>query len=308
MTNAKQPLRHSSAADSTREEHGRLGDAATRLQRMGLYLFPVDHPDLANPACRVSHHPDQLRAERAAGKAHQRGKHPAIRKWGMNTSNAPEIAALWYGTGLRNIGIACAPSGLLVLDDDTGSALADLCADHDRPVPQTFVVNTRAGRRHFYFRQSTEPLGNGLGALAGRGFDMRGGITTTSEYGGYVVAPGSRHETGAVYAAVDWDAEIAPLPGWIEHLLRVQPERYEGDGGACSYGRILGVIADLLAQTQGNRDNHLWWSACRLAEAVAEGADEVAVRYVLAAAAESIGLTAWDAENKLTRALREVGV
>ncbi|MER8047131.1 bifunctional DNA primase/polymerase [Streptomyces sp. NPDC094032] len=286
-------------------ERDRLGDAAVRLQGMGLYLFPVDHPHSPSPSCLRMHHPDTLKAERDKGEPHQRGKHPTL-KWSACASNSRETAERWYGTGLRNIGIACSPSGLLVLDDDTGTVLTDLCADHDRPVPRTFVVNTREGRRHHWFRQPQHPLGNGLGALAGRGFDIRGGVTATSEYGGYVVAPGSRHETGAVYEAVDWDAEIIPVPGWIENLVRAQPERYAGEGGSCCWVRILGVIADLLAQTEGNRDNHLWWSACRLADAVAEGADENMVRGVLATAAERIGLTAWDAENKLTRALRGV--
>ncbi|MFD4243296.1 bifunctional DNA primase/polymerase [Streptomyces sp. NPDC058525] len=298
---------HPKTKQSLSAECARLGDSAERLQRLGLYLFPADHPYLPEPACLRMHHPEQIRTERAKGTAHQRGKHPSM-KWSLAASNDPAAAARWYAGTPRNIGIACAPSGLLVLDDDTGTALADLCADHDHDMPETFTVSTRAGRRHHYFLQPDPeaPLGNGLGALAGRGFDIRGGVTATSEHGGYVIAPGSRHETNAVYTAFDWAAEIVPLPGWIELLLRVAPESQAAGQSRCTWERIRGVVADLLAQAEGNRDNHLWWSACRFAEAVADGADEAALRAVLASAAERIGLTAWDAETKLTRALRAV--
>ncbi|MGW6704724.1 bifunctional DNA primase/polymerase [Streptomyces sp. NPDC054956] len=274
---------------------------------MGLHLFPADHPYLTEPACLRMHHPDQIRTERAKGTAHPRGKHPSV-KWSATASNDPSAAARWYGAGLRNIGIACAPSGLLVLDDDTGTALADLCADHDRDMPQTFTVATRAGRQHFYFRQPQDVLGNGLGALAGRGFDVRGGVTATSMHGGYVIAPGSRHETSAVYTTLDWDAEIIPLPGWIESLLRAAshtPRRARG-GGRVEASDLVGVLAKLLDQGEGNRNNLLWWAACRCAEAVLDGVDEDAVGDVLATCAEQVGLTAWEARNALARAIRTV--
>ncbi|MER7336869.1 bifunctional DNA primase/polymerase [Streptomyces sp. NPDC000075] len=281
-----------------------MGEAARRLQRLGLHLFPADHPALAAPACLRAHHPDQLRDEREKGKRHQRGKHPAVR-WSAVATNDPAMAARWYDPSPRNIAVACGPSGLLVLDDDTGTALADLCADRGRCLPQTFTVRTRKGLHH-YFHQPEQPLGNGLGLLAGRGFDIRGGASTTSKYGGYVIAPGSRHETGAVYEAVDWDAEVVPLPGWIEHLLRVAPEPRAPGESRCTWERIRGVVAKLLEQHEGNRDNCLWWAACRFAEAVADGADEGALRVVLASTAERVGLTVWDAETKLNRALRAV--
>ncbi|WP_031142203.1 bifunctional DNA primase/polymerase [Streptomyces xanthophaeus] len=276
---------------------------------MGLYLFPADHPHLPEPACLRMHHPEQIRAERAKGTLHPRGKHPTLR-WSSAAANDPSTAARWYTGTPRNIGIACAPSGLLVLDDDTGTALADLCADHDREMPKTFTVGTRAGRRHHYFLQPDPetPLGNGLGALTGRGFDIRGGATATSEHGGYVIAPGSRHETNAVYTACDWDADIIPLPGWIASLLRatpLSPRRRRGEDPVDA-SDLVGVLAKLRDQDEGNRNNLLWWAACRCAEAVLDGVDETAVRGVLGVCAERLGLTAWEARNALTRAVRTV--
>src|SRR5690606_24542765 len=104
-------------------------------------------------------------------------------------------------------GVACGPSRLLVVDEDRPGAFAEFADSLGETIPRTLTVTTAKGR-HFYFRQPDGvTLGNATGRLAGRGIDIRG-------RGGYVIGPGSRHETGVVYTPIDPAAPIRPAPAW----------------------------------------------------------------------------------------------
>jgi hypothetical protein len=176
-------------------------------------------------------------------------KIPALRDWEHQATADPErIRDLWtvrlrrdgwYVAKPRNVGIACGPSGLVVIDldvakpDRTGWAerwlsrdinsgadvLTVLAARAGYPVPQTYVVVTPSGGRHLYL---TAPAGVGLRSSAGRlgpMIDIRG-------EGGYVVAAGSQlharsgeddvsaEPCGLGYRLVE-DRRPAELPGWL---------------------------------------------------------------------------------------------
>jgi len=121
-----------------------------------------------------------------------------------------------FSAGPRNIGIACGPSGLLVVDEDRPGALAGYVAEIGQAIPPTLTISTGRGR-HYYFRAPEGvALGNAVGALKGRGIDIRGS-------GGYVIGPGSLHETGALYLPVDPDAAILPAPAWLIEALQTTP-------------------------------------------------------------------------------------
>lgn len=210
------------------------------------------------------------------------GKRPAVGlKWGTATATTSVDKTLewWFGREPVNIGISAKGAGLTFLDDDTGTAdgMERLCQAYGREVPKTYRVRTSKGW-HWYF---TTPPGAEI-ANAGQGsylkdefgFDVRGNRGGQENAGGYVIAAGSVHESGAVYTAEDPDAEVAPLPDWIFELLLAngadnqeadpapgkapdpdRERRYTVDKAAAwvkSYG-----VEPLRSSTEGGRNNAL---------------------------------------------------
>lgn len=174
---------------------------AHKLSQRGLHVFPVDHP--AQPKCIGKHH-------HCDGS---RGKHPAV-TWGTwAATNTPQmIDREWERRrGIANIGIACGPSDLVVLDEDEPGELDRWCAAHGFDLPDTYTVNTGRGR-HLYYRwdHATKSIGNTPKAVDGYKIDIRGD-------GGYVVAEGSQHASGAVYTGNG--ASIADLADDVAHYL-----------------------------------------------------------------------------------------
>ncbi|WP_328295785.1 bifunctional DNA primase/polymerase [Kineococcus sp. NBC_00420] len=164
-------------------------------------VFPLDHPDL--PVCIGLHGPTTP----CDGK---RGKHPTTR-WSKTATTDEEVLKTIFAQGLRNIGIACGPAGLLVIDEDQDGAFAAFAASQGASIPPTYTVRTGRGF-HYYFHQDGT-LGNHEGLLTGQGINVRG-------VGGYVVAPGSRHESGEMYEALDDEAPIAEIPTWLHDALQ----------------------------------------------------------------------------------------
>ncbi|NDE71961.1 MAG: hypothetical protein EB054_04580, partial [Actinobacteria bacterium] len=97
---------------------------------------------------------------------------------------------------LLNIGIACAPSNLVVFDVDyrNGGTTDGLELD-------TFTVATGDGL-HLYYQA---PVGATFGGKLRQGVDIK--------FNGYVVTAGSVHENGKFYEVVK-DIEPAPVMGW----------------------------------------------------------------------------------------------
>lgn len=143
-------------------------------------------------------------------------KNRPLVKWGTATQEPASDAQLeeWFGGEPRNIGIACGPSGLLVIDADTMTALAQAAADRNAAMPTTYTVRTAKGR-HYYLTNPEREFGNSPGGLKVYGCDVRGGHGD----GGYVLAAGSLHPDGVTYT-VESDADVAePFP-WIKAILR----------------------------------------------------------------------------------------
>jgi len=113
-----------------------------------------------------------------------------------SASNDPAKVSKWFERSkLLNIAIACAPSGLVVLDVDyrNGGSTDGLNTD-------TFTVETGDGV-HLYYKATDS-------AYPGK---LRQGIDV--KFNGYVVTAGSLHENGKFYEVVK-DIEPAPLLGW----------------------------------------------------------------------------------------------
>jgi putative DNA primase/helicase len=182
------------------------GQAHTLLSQ-GLHPFTVDHP--AHESCIGAHSPTKP----CDGK---RGKHPTV-AWGTwaQTVTPQMIELAWHKrSGLFNIGIACGPSNLVVLDEDEHGELARWLVTYGVTLPDTYTVTTGRGF-HYYFRWDHvgQRINNCEKVFDGFSINVRG-------HGGFVVAEGSVHESGAVYAGNG--QPIAPLPAEVANLLLTQ--------------------------------------------------------------------------------------
>ncbi len=228
-----------------------------------------------------------------------------------------------------NIGIACGPSGLLVIDldmpkpgerppprwalpgvNDGADVFALVCEQAGEAMPlETFHVRTRRGGFHLYFTapdgirltNTSDDRGNGLGWKV----DTRGD-------GGYVVGPGSFVDlpdgTGA-YAPIHTPAP-APLPGWLAERLRPAPlptqrpvtvDLATGHRGAYLGKAVTASLDALAAAPEGRRNATLYGAAVALGQLVAGGAlDPDDTEQLLTAAALRTGL----AERAARRTVR----
>jgi putative DNA primase/helicase len=159
------------------------------------------------------------RCECVAGRSCDHpGKHPRTPNGVKDaTTDRKTIKDWWKRWPDANIGVATGrTSGIFVIDvdGDVGKeSLKELQAEHGR-LQKTVTVQTGKGR-HRYFRCEGARVGNSAGRL-GKGIDVRGD-------GGYVVAAGSVHASGARYRFVDRrgldEIELAPAPKWLLDLV-----------------------------------------------------------------------------------------
>lgn len=183
-------------------------ETAVTLARLGWHVFTTDHPSL--PTCAgvptPAHNP---------ATCNDRGKHPCS-AWSRTATAdvavlAPALTALTT-TGPRNLGIACGPSGLIVVDEDVDGEFARYATEHQVVIPDTFRVRTGKGQHYYFAAPPGVRLGNAEGALATYGVNIRGD-------GGYVIAPGSTHASGATYTVISNGVMPAPCPDWLVEAL-----------------------------------------------------------------------------------------
>ncbi len=85
-----------------------------------------------------------------------------------------------------------------------------------RPVPRTHAVRTGNGRGvHLRFALPADFEVRNSQSRIGRGIDIRG-------EGGFIVGPGSPHESGGVYTVIE-DRPVLPAPDWLLDMLRAPP-------------------------------------------------------------------------------------
>jgi hypothetical protein len=261
-----------------------LAAGAAELAEQGYYLFPVRRGD----------------------------KRPAIDRWEQRSSASPDrVRRAWTGRFAGyNVGLACGPSRLLVIDLDAhgslpeewrlpgvvdgGDVLAQLHEWAGQPWPQTRWTRTPSGGSHLWFRAPDAPeLRNTAGLL--------GPMVDTRAAGGYIVTPPSV-VGGRAYLWVD-DREPEPLPGWLLRLLQPRqaaaPQaaaRASGDVPA----RLRGLIAHVAAGRPGDRNGRLFWAACRVGELIAAGRVDQAAAELLVRAALAAGLRGGEPEARRT--------
>lgn len=210
---------------------------ALDLAARGMHAFPVDSPELERCAgIGRDHYP---------ATCTERGKHPCVPFTKRATTDQRQIAA-WFAGTTRNLGIACGPSGLVVIDEDTPGDLARYATTVGGVVPDTFTVTTGRGSHYYFTAPADLDLGNTEHKLKPYGVNVRG-------RGGYVVGPGSLHATGALYS-IDRDTAPGEMPEWLLDALR-PPRVVEGFDWSIGQDKPRGLAAvpEVIA---GPREGH----------------------------------------------------
>lgn len=240
------------------------------------------------------------------------GKHPRV-PGGLRaaTTDPSTIAAWWTRWPAANVAIRTGTvSGLVVIDVDPPHGgdvtLQGLVARHGA-LPASAAVRTGSGGVHFYLAHPGGQIPNDNGNRLGPGIDVRGD-------GGYVIAPPSRHRSGAAYRWTAPPGVLPPVPEWMLDQLRplvrpslpptAPPDIRPGRIGAWSTAALHGEAARVKAAAVGQRNDTLNRAAFALGQLVGAGAlDASDVEACLLAAATGTGLGEREARRTIASGL-----
>ncbi|MBC3189460.1 bifunctional DNA primase/polymerase [Pseudonocardia sp. C8] len=310
-----------------RRARPRLDREVARLRRValdaaaaGLYVFPVQ-PGGKLPAV-PRHSAERCRRRGICAEGHQGWEQRATR-------DRAQICRWWSGdeSARFNVGIACGPSGIVVIDLDTSTepvadwggattgreVLDQLAARHGETLTDTYSVRTPTDGEHVYYRM---PEGLQLRNTHGGHGHSLGPLIDTRAGGGFVVGAGSVRPEGAYLVAEH--GQIAALPAWLATLLTPPPapQRPTTTRSALSTKRANAYIAAILRDetdkvtraAKGRRQITLLDAARVFGQLVGGGeldADN-AQAVLLEAAAAHIGIdgfTRAEAERTVTRGM-----
>ena len=217
------------------------------------------------------------------------------------TTDSAKITQWWADMPHANIGMACAPSGIVVLDIDPRHGgdriFAALEAELGR-LPETVEARTGGpdGGRHLVFRA---PKGRLVGNL-GKGVDVK--------HDGYILVAPSVHPSGGVYRWVRSPFEHEPAdlpPAWIARIIKpvaTLPTDHArlptATTNGTPYGRaaVDAELEQVRSALEGDRNNRLNAAAHSLAQLHA-GGEAGDVREELVAAAMTAGLPEGEARK-----------
>ncbi len=173
-----------------RADDANLLAAALDYARRGWYVFPCHV--VTNGLCSCGQPPDHRGA----------GKHPRTPNGHLGaTLDEAIIRGWWTRWPMANVGIACLPSGLIVLDVDPRhgglESLADLRQELGAALFETVCCETGGGGLHLYYSANGLDLPDKIGLLPG--------LDVKSQ--GYVIAPPSLHPSGGYYG---WAMDSEP--------------------------------------------------------------------------------------------------
>lgn len=240
------------------------------------------------------------------------GKRPAVAGWPAVATRDPVRLERWWVRAPYNVGIACGPAGLLVVDldqprtagarppqewaevGDGWDVFAALAARAGADSVDTYTVATPRGEHRYYSVPVTAAGDRPDVARVGRNTaGVLGWLVDTRAAGGYVLAAGSvRRLDGRLvhYRQTSLEAP-APAPGWLLDDLTPSPPPAVGwvtVSRAAPYARaaVAGEVAAVRAATAGTRNSRLFTAAFRLGQLAAAGLlDPAEVAVVLKAAA-----------------------
>ena len=240
------------------------------------------------------------------------GKRPAITGWPRAASVDAAVLAAWWERAPYNVGIACGPAGLLVVDFDSGGGPAVL-AGRFGALPVTYRVVTPRGEHHYF---AVPPVGAGVATreqLRSSGRSTAGmlspGVDTRGP-GGYVLAAGSvrRVDGRRVYYRGLGGSAVARAPGWLLDALLPPAPAYRAAevrrAGPYAAAALRRETAGVAAAGPGGRNARLFGAAVRLGQLVAGGllAEDEVVLALEAAAARHVGIDGFTA-GEVTRAV-----
>jgi hypothetical protein len=244
------------------------------------------------------------------------GKRPALENWQKAATTMPGKIRQTWARRPFNVGIACGPSGLLVIDMDQPKPGQQLPPHWQQPgigdgsdvfavlsqragapfPPETFTVATPSGGMHLYYcRPESLSLGNSC--------KTRAPMIDTRGVGGLVAAPGSIIN-GVRYRTINPTPPVA-LPEWqLAGLLTPPPPRpvteavplaalgAPGQGRRAAYATagLRNALAAVYAAPGGQRNNTLYASAAAIGQLVAAGdVDHATAEELLITAGTDVG-------------------
>lgn len=259
-------------------------------------------------------------------------KRPLVAEWEQRASADPAYVAEHWPKQSVGYGVACGPSGLVVVDLDVpkqgqeppaewalpgvteGSDVLAVLAERAGVGLDltTQVANTPSGGQHWYYRAPDDfPVRNSAGAL--------GWLVDVRAQGGYVVGPGSV-VGGRTYEVVV-DADPQQLPAWLAELLRpaaaasrprpgpvlAMPPDGTSRGVRYSHAVLRGELEAVLLAAQGTRNSTLNRAAHAVARKCVGMADPAAVERALVDAGVAVGLPEREAVATVRSGLRAGG-
>ncbi|MEV0318870.1 bifunctional DNA primase/polymerase [Streptomyces sp. NPDC050658] len=256
-------------------------------------------------------------------------KRPAVKEWEQRATLDPDRIARAWTDGPYGVGIACGPSGLVVVDLDTvkgdeappapwdllgvidgSDVFAELYARQgDRfPFGTTPMVRTRSGGLHVYYAASAQVVRNSASKVGWK-IDVRAN-------GGYVVAPPSTVEGRPYTWTTPLDAQLESVPGWLLPLLLGTPAQWRGTAHDVTVREahapsvrpvdsLAGLVHFVLKAQPGERNSRLYWAACRALELVRGGGiDQAGAVASLIDAGTYVGLSPTEADATVRSADR----
>jgi hypothetical protein len=227
------------------------------------------------------------------------GKQPATRHGFLDATTDPDKITWWWRRHPEaNLAIATGHPGPDVLDVDQHGTAGNGYAAFNRLKRAGLIdgaaaiVATPSGGLHAYFTGSDQHCGK----LPGHHLDFRAD-------GGYIVAPPSQ-VGGRPYQVISHGGEPGSLD-WHKVTGLLEPQRHTTARPATAQHTDLGHLATWvagLAPDSHNRNDGLFWAACRAAEA----GDESALAG-MAAAARATGLSDREIAATIRSARRTAG-
>lgn len=256
-------------------------------------------------------------------------KRPAVKdRWEERATTDPSLVKRYWPSG-ANVGVACGPSGLVVIDPDTPKPEQEAPPEWQEPgvvhgldalallaeraggdlgaALNTFSVATPRGGMHLYYAAPEGVAVRNSASKIAWCVDVRG-------RGGYVVGAGSRIAEGR-YQVVS-NLPVAPLPVWLLRACappkplpaerrsgssaRVRGEGGQSKGEAYRYATLRNGVERLLGTREGGRNDRLNAEAHSAAKA---GWSRAEIEPVFLAAALRIGLPEAEARRTLASAI-----
>lgn len=218
------------------------------------------------------------------------GKRPAVYDWPHEATTDTRRLEAWWAQAPYNVGIACGPAGLLVIDLDHRDSSDVLARRAGGARPETYRVMTPRGEHHYF---AVPPVPAGV-AVAGEDYrdrvrvcgrctagTLEPGVDTRAA-GGYVVAAGSVrwHDGQRRYYRLAGTSLVAAAPRWLlDALVPPKPELHLESEHLAVVRRPVAYVqaaldreaADVARAAAGTRNTRLFGAAVRLGQLVGGG-------------------------------------